>query len=239
MGVKAFTFVRRKPGMEPEEFHRYWRDVHAARIAGTPALRRHVRRYELNHRLAEDYQRDREQGEVADTGFDGVAVLWFDSVEAFDAWRAEPAVAELTVEDMPKFCDDTRLFVLTRDPDVIVDTPRRSEAQAKMLCILRRNPALDLDTFHDHWLRHHGGLFQTIPELNEPLLGYDQNHGIPQPDARFDGVTEQWFESLDTFAASLGAEAHATVVGPDVVYMLDPTSIHYVMAGPPTVVIDG
>jgi len=236
--VKVFSFVRRKPGLEPEEFHRYWRDEHADRIASTPALRRKVRRYELNHRLPADYERARGQGEVADTGFDGVAVYWFDSLEDCEARKDDPEVAAFVKEDTPAFCGGF-VSVVTHDPDVIVDTSRRHRAKAKMLCILRRNPALDLDTFHKHWREHHGGLFRTIPELNEPLLGYDQNHGLPLPDAEFDGVTEQWFESLDSFIKSLSAESHATVVAQDVAYLLDPNSIHYVMAGPPTVVIDG
>ena len=127
--------------------------------------------------------------------------------------------------------------MFTRDPDVIVDKPGRASAGAKMVCILHRNPALDLTTFHDHWLHHHGGLFQQIPELNEPLLAYDQNHGIDLPDATFDGVTEQWFTSFDTFVESLSVDAVARDVNPDVAYFLDPASIEFVMAGPPTVVI--
>ena len=107
-----------------------------------------------------------------------------------------------------------------------------------MLCILRRNEALDLDTFHEHWTTNHGGIFQTIPELTDPLLGYEQNHGLRDPNAAFDGVTEQWFESLDTFVESLAAPAHADVVSPDVAYMLDPSSINFIMAGKPTVVIE-
>jgi uncharacterized protein (TIGR02118 family) len=128
-------------------------------------------------------------------------------------------------------------MVVTEDPDVIVSTPRRDDAGAKMLCILRRNPALDLDTFHEHWLTHHGGLFQTIPELTDPLWGYDQNHGLRDPDAAFDGVTEQWFESLDSFVESIAVPAHSEIVSADVAYMLDLASINFVMAGKPTVVI--
>ena len=108
-----------------------------------------------------------------------------------------------------------------------------------MVCILRRNPALDLTTFHDHWLHHHGGLFQEVDELNEPLLAYEQNHGLDLADAAYDGVTEQWFTSYDTFLGSLGVEAVEREVNPDVAYMLDPTSIEFVMAGPPTVASGG
>lgn len=236
MGIKLFEFLRRTRGTTPDQFHRYWSDVHAPKLADDPDLRRHVGRFELNHRLPDDSDRDRQEGEVGDAGWDGVAVLWFDSLDDLHALTAEPASAALR-DDTSNFCADERLVVVTDDPDVIVSTPQRDEGEAKMLCILRRHPALDLDTFHEHWLRHHGGLFQTIPELNEPLWGYDQNHGLRDPDAAFDGVTEQWFESLDTFVASLAAASHASVVNPDVAYFLDPSSLHFIMAGKPTVVI--
>jgi uncharacterized protein (TIGR02118 family) len=236
MGIKVFEFLRRTPGTTAEQFHTYWRDVHAPMIADDPSLRRHVRRYELNHRLPQDSDRERQEGEFSDTGWDGVAVLWFDSVDDMRALSAEPGMAAVR-DSAPEFRTDERLIVVTEDPEIIVSTPRRDEAEAKMLCILRRNPALDLDTFHEHWLKNHGGLFQTIPELNEPLLGYEQNHGLRDPNAPFDGVTEQWFESLDTFVESLSAPAHAEVVNPDVAYLLDPASINFVMAGKPTVAV--
>jgi hypothetical protein len=153
------------------------------------------------------------------------------------ALGAEPGMEAIRAS-APEFRQDERLIVVTEDPEMIVEDPRRDEAGAKMLCILRRNSALDLDTFHEHWLKNHGGLFQTIPELRDPLWGYEQNHGLRDPDAAFDGVTEQWFESLDSFVESLSARSVTEVVNPDVAYMLDPKSINFVMAGKPTVVIE-
>jgi uncharacterized protein (TIGR02118 family) len=237
VGIKVFEFLRRRSGTTPDEFHAHWRDVHGPLLADDPQMRRHVRRYELNHRLPEDSARDRRDGEVEDIGWDGVAVLWFDSLDDMRALGAQPGMAAVR-ESATTFREDERLVVVTEDPHVIVATPRRDDAGAKMLCILRRNAALDLDTFHEHWLKNHGGLFQTIPELNEPLLGYEQNHGLRDTDAPFDGVTEQWFESLGTFVESLSAPSFAAVVNPDVEYMLDAASINFVMAGKPTVVID-
>ena len=210
--------------------------MHARKLADDPDLARHVTRYELNVQLAGDADRDRAEGEVENTGWDGVAVLWFDSMDELQALAAEPGAAAIR-DDAPNFRADERLIVITEDPEIIVSTPQRDDAEAKMVCILRRNPALDLDTFHEHWKQHHGGLFQDIPELRDPLLGYEQNHGLRNPDAEFDGVTEQWFETLDTFVESLAAPAHTDVVGPDVAYMLDATSINFIMAAKPTVVI--
>ena len=236
MGIKLFAFSRRSEGVTIEEFRQYWEGVLARQVADEPTLRRHVRRYELNHRLLEDYERDRLRPEGSGAGWDGVAVMWFDSIEDFEAMQAEPAFGA-HAEDGAKFRDAAQLVVLTHDPNVIVDKPARVDAEAKMLCILRHEKTLDLATFHEHWLNHHGGLFQTIPELNEPLLAYDQNHGIEIPGARFDGVTEQWFESFDSFVASLMVEAVEREIEPDLVYFLDPSATEYIMAGPPTVVI--
>ena len=138
-----------------------------------------------------------------------------------------------------KLHQDEKLVVITEEPDTILPSPRRDEAGAKMLAIISRNAANypDLDAFHEHWLKHHGGLFQNIPELRDPLWGYDQNHGLRELDQMFDGVTEQWFESLDSFIQSLSAPSVATEVNPDVATLLDPVNLHFVMAGQPTVVI--
>ncbi len=93
VGIKLFAFGRRREGMTADEFHTYWRDVHARKLADEPTLRRHVRRFELNHRLPEDYARDAYRPEGTGPGWDGVAVLWFDSMADFEAMQAEPAHA--------------------------------------------------------------------------------------------------------------------------------------------------
>ena len=236
MGIKVFEFLRRAPGKTREEFHQDWREVHGPMLADDPTLRRHLTRYELNHRLPDDASRERSIEEVRDDGWDGVAVLWLESMEELRALSAEPGMAAIR-ERAPSLHESERLIVVTEDPNVIVDTGRRDEAGAKMLCILHRNAGLDLDTFHKHWLDNHGGLFQNIPGLREPLLGYDQNHGLRDPEAQFDGVTEQWFESLDAFVQSLSVPEVNSKVNPDVAYMLDPASIHFVMTGKPTVLV--
>jgi hypothetical protein len=238
MGIKLFTFIRRAPGLSPEEFHAYWRDEHAMRLRERPELLAHVRRFELNHRIPEDYAREQTSGEVASGDFDGVAVLWFDSRAHLDALLAAARQVE---DDAPRFRAPETASVITDDATVIVDDPRRAEAQLKLLCILRRNTdyASRLDAFHDHWREHHGGLFQNIPELRDPLYGYDQNHGIGGPDADFDGVTEQWFANLPEWVQSLTVASHSQVVEPDVASFLDPVRMAFVLAGRPTVVVDG
>lgn len=236
MGIKLFEFLRRRPESTREQFHTLWREIHGPMLANDPQLRRHVTRYELNHRLAADADRERTDLEVPDDGWDGVAVMWFDSIDDMRALGNEPAMTDIRGH-AAEFRSEERLIVVTEDPEVIISTPRRDEAEAKQICILRRNDALDLETFHHHWSKIHGGLYQDIPELREPLWGYEQNHGLRDPKATFDGVTEQWYESLEVFIDKLQVPAIADIVNPDIAFLLDLPSIHFVMAGRPTVVI--
>ena len=232
------AFIRRLPGMSPDEFHGYWRDVHAPRFAESSDLAPYIRRYELNHRVASEYERGRHPQETATPQWDGVAVQWFDSLESFHEFLEHPARKEIYELDQPRFRTPETAAVITHEPSVIIDKPGgRERAGLKLVCILRRNNALDLATFHEHWLRNHGGIFQNVASLNEPVLAYDQNHGLPIEGAEFDGVTEQWFVSMDEWMASLDVPEVATIVWPDVGYMLDPPSIQHILADMPTVVI--
>jgi hypothetical protein len=43
--VKASVMLKRKPGMSPAEFHRYWKDVHGPLVLGVSEFMRHFRKY--------------------------------------------------------------------------------------------------------------------------------------------------------------------------------------------------
>lgn len=238
MGAKSLTFVRRRPELSPQQFHEAWRVGHEAFWAGDAAARALVTRVELLHRLPEDYERERHPGEMVGPQWDGVVTVEHttpgeaDALAALGSWQAFDAHERATIRT------GDLASVLTGGPTIIVDKPGgRARAQCRLVCILRRNAALDHATFHQHWREHHGGLFQTIAELNEPLLAYDQNHGLDRPGAAYDGVTEQWFASVPEWIESLGVASHHEVVEPDVAYFLDPTSVQFILAGPPTVVV--
>ncbi len=111
--VKLTCLVRRRAGMTPEEFHRYWRDHHGPLVAST-RHGSHVVRYEQHHRPLEDYPAE------DDGGYDGVTVQWFASMEEYRAAVAEDDFATVW-HDVEQFLDVSRLaFVLTEEPPVVV-----------------------------------------------------------------------------------------------------------------------
>ena len=109
--IKLICVVKRKPGMSPEEFHRYWREVHGPLIASTRSGS-HVVRYEQNPRPLSSYASD-------PGGYDGVTIQWFESEASFRASLAEDDY-RLIDEDLPKFLDVPSLvFLLTEGEHVV------------------------------------------------------------------------------------------------------------------------
>ena len=109
---KVSVILKRKPGMSPAEFRRYWRDVHGPLLLEQPSLLRYVRKYVQCQSIADA---------VADvpgvsSQFDGIAELWGDSVDDVRRGLAEPAYVELIRPDEEKFLDlPNCVFMVTEE----------------------------------------------------------------------------------------------------------------------------
>ena len=113
--VRLTCLLRRKEGLSPAQFHAHWREVHGPLIAATKSGS-HVLRYEQHPRPLDDYSGDSD----SDSGFDGVTVQWFESMDAYRAHMAEPDFGEIWA-DIERFLDTDRLhFVLTEHPRVVM-----------------------------------------------------------------------------------------------------------------------
>lgn len=111
--VRLTCLLHRKPGMSPEEFHRYWREVHGPLIATTRSGS-HVLRYEQHPRPLDSYAA---QG---DGSGDGVTVQWFESMAEYHAHLAEDDFS-VVWSDIGNFLDVDRLdFVVTEHPRVLI-----------------------------------------------------------------------------------------------------------------------
>jgi uncharacterized protein (TIGR02118 family) len=101
--VKLTFCLRRRPDLTPEEFRRYWRDVHAPLVAARAevlGIRRYVQLHTVDAPGLHAALRRRNGG--APEPWDGVAELWFDSVEAMrgnDSDEARLASAELLADE--------------------------------------------------------------------------------------------------------------------------------------------
>ena len=105
--IKLTFCLRRRDGMTLDEFQRYWRDEHG------PLVRRHadtlgIRRYVQLHRRPSPVDDALRASRGGPEPYDGVAELWFDSVDALAVAASSPegqAAGAALLEDEQRFID--------------------------------------------------------------------------------------------------------------------------------------
>ena len=105
--VKLVFLLRRLPALSQADFQRYWRETHGplvARHAG--ALR--IRRYVQTHAVDTPYNAALQATRGTAEPYDGVAELWWDSVDELGAATSTPegrAAGAALLEDERRFID--------------------------------------------------------------------------------------------------------------------------------------
>jgi uncharacterized protein (TIGR02118 family) len=114
----------------------------------------------------------------------------------------------------------------------------------KLTCLLKRNPALSVEEFRDHWRTTHADLILSVPGIDRWLVRYVQRLPVDAPgkwtgSAEFDGVTEQWFESYADFEAMISDRGYRQIVNPDERLLLDLDAIVCTITEVTRPVVDG
>src|SRR5580765_7147099 len=123
--IKVVMALRRRDDVAPEEFHRYWREEHgplAVRLLEPLNLSRYVQ----THTLETDLNTQLAAARGTVEAFDGVAELWWDSLDDLVAVFASEdglrANAELA-EDEARLIDLERSSLFLTEEHVIFDRP--------------------------------------------------------------------------------------------------------------------
>ena len=239
--IKLVCFVKKKPGMDRDAFRHHWLENHGPLVASTPELADPVLRYEQNHRLDADYERD----DPDRPGFDGVTMQWFRDFGDFTEFVRSSAYPDVIAPDEDKFLDRSSLWLIFADPAnrVIVNDAARAAAGVKLLCMLTRQPGVSAERFHAHWAGPHGALFRDTPELARHISAYEQHPRMRadyenDPEVRPDGLAEQWYADLETFHAFVSEPAQAELIRPDEDLFIDRDAIDFILTGPAHVIMD-
>ena len=110
----------------------------------------------------------------------------------------------------------------------------------RLTCLLRRKDGLTPAEFHAHWSEVHGPLIARS-QSGRFVLRYEQ-HPRPLDDYRgdddpgFDGVTVQWFESMDDYRAHM-AEPDFPEIWADIDRFLDTERMHFIVTEHPRLVM--
>ncbi len=113
--VKVMVCLKRKPGMSEEEFHRYWKDVHGPLVNSVPEFMRYVRKYVQSHTISPTVP----GVSTPPAQYDGVAELWFDSLDDVAKAYSEPRCVNLLTPDWDNFFDVQRSLFFVVDEVVM------------------------------------------------------------------------------------------------------------------------
>jgi len=112
--VKLIICAARKAGTTHEEFSVYWREKHGPLVKSVAEFARHVRKYVQCHLV----EGTAPFGIACD--YDGVAELWFDSVDEAANAFSEPKYLEIIRSDELKFVDPQKcISFMTEELQVI------------------------------------------------------------------------------------------------------------------------
>jgi uncharacterized protein (TIGR02118 family) len=121
--IKLVFTIRRREHMTREEFQRYWREQHAP-LVKRHAEALHIRRYVQVHALDTELDDALAGARGSEPRFyDGVAELWWDSLEelvaAFSSDAGQAAGREL-LEDEERFIDLPRSPIWLGEENVVI-----------------------------------------------------------------------------------------------------------------------
>ena len=96
----------------------------------------------------------------------------------------------------------------------------------KFIILLKRKPSLSHEAFVAHHRDVHAALFLSVPVVRETVRRYVQQHALPvslpgMPPAKYDGVTELWFDDVDALARCFSDAEYLRRIRPDEESFLD------------------
>ena len=198
--IVRMGLLSRRQDTAPDDFRRYWREVHGPLAARLPGLRRYTQNLVTDRsQLAIDHAR-------GGWDLDGISQLTFDDRAAMDAAATSPEMA-------PVGPDNDRFAVLrgilVTQPNPVV--PVAEGPLVKRMSLLRRRPDIDAGRFREEWFGFHAEAVRRFPGL----AGYTQNLVIARQaggttdDAALpvDGVVEMWFRDVEDLKAAFASPA--------------------------------
>ena len=121
--VKLVYVVQRREDVSPEEFHRYWLDVHGPKVRSVAKVIR-ARRYVQSHALDTPLNAALSKSRGMTGTCDGVAELWWDSLDELRAGGASPEGVEagrMLLADEARFIDFARSTISLAEEHEIFD----------------------------------------------------------------------------------------------------------------------
>jgi uncharacterized protein (TIGR02118 family) len=110
----------------------------------------------------------------------------------------------------------------------------------KFTILLRRRPGFTHTQFVDYHRRRHAPLFMSMPVVRDNVRRYVQQHTVDAslpglPATTIDGITELWFDDVESVARVFTAPSYLDTVRPDEEKFLDLHGCEFILSDEHTV----
>jgi hypothetical protein len=230
--IKVFVFLKRKPDLTHQEFRASWARSDPL-VTSNPAFRRHTRRYVQNLAIP-----DAEIPGFTLSEFDGAAELWFDDVDELTAVVDEAHLHGLTELGAEGIVSSESTIRLVAEESVQFD---RGFGEVKFMGLSRRHPSMTHEEWCRYWVEVHGPLAYAVPEFAHYYGKYVHNYvgESSGEEPEYDGIVEEWLESVDAMAACLAEPKYLEIVRPDELRFVDFSRSHMMLVEERVVVSTG
>jgi len=205
--IHQLIFTNPKPGMTDEAFADYWVNVHAVRYASKIPQ---IRLYKVDTRIVTD-------GIRQPAPFTGAAEIWLkDEKEQLESLQSKELVQGARLDE-PNWAAFWTTLVLDTTANVVLAGPpeTRESVGVKLITLLKRKPGMALDDFRAYSLETHAPLVVQLPGLRRYLVGHVRDSFYAVGEARFDAVTQMWFDDTQALGNALASPVMAKAVRPD------------------------
>ena len=104
----------------------------------------------------------------------------------------------------------------------------------KFSIFLRKHPDMNQEDFVYYHKNKHAPLFTSLPEVKQFVRKYSQYHTLPVslpelPPLPYDGITELWFDDVESIAKVFSSELYMEQIRPDEQKFLDLYNCSYLI----------
>lgn len=186
--IKLLAVVKRRDEMSRDDLLRHWEHIHAPGVA---------ERVQPNRYTLTFFERRLDGGE---SPYDGMASLWFDSLEHWQ--RASAPRPDAPSDGFADFLVADETFFLLTSEIVVVDGTVTAESEKTTFFVQRKESVTEADHFQ-HWRDQH------IPNVREALkrnpggLRYVVSQADLGQPGRYSGLAELYWQDADARTAFL------------------------------------
>lgn len=191
--IKGIALAKKKSGMDPSEFHRYWRQTHGPLALQMSKMRRYVQ----THRTDDVFPG------FESCSYDGLAEIWFDDLATLKDLPNDPEYQNGAQADEPNFVDMDSLKFIATTEKVFIEGPRieKDTKCLKAVFLLTKKDGMAVNEFQDYWVNGHAPQIPT----DAGIMRYTQSHTLPETYATdnpaYDGIAELSFADYAAFSS--------------------------------------